>query len=196
MLDGDPARLRLAYSLQFTLPGTPVLRYGEELGMGDDLSLPEREALRTPMQWSDKANAGFSSADTLVRPVVRDGRFGYPTVNVATSRQDPDSLLRWFEQMIRTLRECPEVGVGICTTVAVQQPSVLVHRMDARQGTVLFLHNLGAHDELLDLGPQPRSEGEPVEVFSDRVYAAAGPGLDGLAVAGHGYRWIRLRRTA
>jgi len=95
-----------------------------------------------------------------------------------------------------TLRECPEIGVGTCTSVPVDPPSVLVHPMEARQGTLLFLHNLGPSDVLVDVGPQPGREGEPVEMFSDRAYDAAGPELDSLAVAGHGYRWLRLRRTA
>jgi len=196
MLDGDVTRLRLAYSLQFTLPGTPVLRYGEELGMGDDLSLPEREALRTPMQWSNTKGAGFSSADHLVRPVVAEGRFGYPTVNVAAARLDPESLLSWFQRMIHTVRECPEVGSGTCTAVPVAQPAVLVHRMEAATGTMLFLHNLGSVDLIVDVGSQPGQEGDPVEVFSDSPYDAAGPELAGLPVAAGGYRWLRLRRTA
>src|ERR1700749_3642514 len=85
MLNGERRRLELAYSLQFTMPGTPVLRYGEEIGMGDDLDLPERNAIRTPMQWSAASGGGFSSAppDALVRPVIGDGEFGYQTVNVA-----------------------------------------------------------------------------------------------------------------
>lgn len=164
--------------------------------MGDDLSLPERAALRTPMQWSDTKNGGFSSSDTVVRPVIAEGAFGYPRVNVATARRDPDSLLQWFEQMIRTLRECPEIGVGTCTSVPVDPASVLVHRMEARQGTLLFLHNLGVDDVLVDVGQQPGQEGEPVEMFSDRAYDAAGRDLESLAVAGRGYRWLRLRRTA
>ena len=196
MLQGDQARLRLAYSLQFALPGTPVLRYGEELGMGDDLSLKEREALRTPMQWSNTRGAGFSGAETLVRPVIADGPFGYPTVNVASQRLDPDSLLAWFERMIRTVRECPEVGIGVCTVVPVTPAAVLVHRMDAEQGSLLFLHNLGHEDLVVDVGPQPGQQGDPVEVFGDRPYDAAGPDLASIALAGSGYRWLRLRRTA
>jgi maltose alpha-D-glucosyltransferase/alpha-amylase len=195
MLEGDQARLRLAYSLQFTLPGTPVLRYGEELGMGDDLSLPEREALRTPMQWSDTAGAGFSSSATLVRPVVAEGPFGYPTVNVAAQRPDPDSLLSWFQRMIPTVRECPEIGSGTCTAVPVDRPDVLVHRVDAAQGSLLFLHNLGSADVVVDVGAQPHQDGRPVEVFSDRRYEPVGPQLAGIAIAGSGYRWLRLTRN-
>ena len=164
--------------------------------MGDDLSLPEREALRTPMQWSDTENGGFSSADKVVRPVIADGRFGYPRVNVASARQDPDSLLRWFEQMIRTLRECPEVGTGVCTPVDAGPPSVLVHRMEAHQGVLLFLHNLGREPVTVDIGRQPGQEGEPVEVFADRPYKAVRPGLKKVELGPCGYRWLRLRRTA
>jgi maltose alpha-D-glucosyltransferase/alpha-amylase len=195
MLDGDQARLRLAYSLQFTLPGTPVLRYGEELGMGDDLSLPEREALRTPMQWSTTRNGGFSSADSLVRPVISDGPFGYPTVNVARQRVDTDSLLAWFQRMVHTVRECPEIGAGVCTPLPVDSPAVLVHRMDAAQGTLLFLHNLGREDVVVDVGRQHGADRAPEPVFSDRRYDDVGPELTGIALAGSGYRWLRLSRT-
>jgi maltose alpha-D-glucosyltransferase / alpha-amylase len=194
MLAGDQGRLRLAYSLQFTLPGTPVLRYGEELGMGEDLSLPDREALRTPMQWADVKNAGFSTADRLVRPVVADGDFGYPTVNADAARRDPGSLFTWFQHMIHTLRECPEVGVGVCTPVPVDQTAVLVHRMAAEQGTLLFLHNLGQTEAVVDVGAQPGQDGSPVEVFGDQAYPPVGPDLVRIPVAASGYRWLRLSR--
>ncbi|OLE29342.1 MAG: trehalose synthase, partial [Actinobacteria bacterium 13_1_20CM_3_71_11] len=107
MLGGDRARLELAYSLQFTLRGTPVLRYGEEIGMGEDLSLPDRQAIRTPMQWSAAPQAGFTESDRPFRPVIRDGDYGYERVNVTDQRHDPTSLLAWFERMIHTLRESP-----------------------------------------------------------------------------------------
>ena len=109
MLGNDRRRIELAYALQFSLRGTPVLRYGEEIGMGEDLSLPGREAIRTPMQWSYQPNGGFSTADPekLVRPVIDKGEFGYEKVNVTAQRHDPRSLLAWFERMIRTLREAP-----------------------------------------------------------------------------------------
>ncbi len=194
MLGGDQRRLRLAYSLQFTLPGTPVLRYGEEIGMGDDLSLEERNAIRTPMQWSTEDNAGFSTAapGRLVRPVISAGEFGYRRVNVAEQRRDADSLLGWFERMLRTLRECPEVGQGNCTVLRVEPSSVLAHRFDAPQGVLLFLHNLGEADVSVDVGPQPDQAEEPVEVFADRSYQRVDRSLNGLQLAGSGYRWLRL----
>jgi maltose alpha-D-glucosyltransferase/alpha-amylase len=93
MLDNDRRRLELAFSLLFTLPGTPMLQYGDEIGMGDDLSLPERNCARTPMQWSDDPGGGFSSASRPVRPVVSDPIYGYQRVNVQSLRRDPQSLL-------------------------------------------------------------------------------------------------------
>jgi maltose alpha-D-glucosyltransferase/alpha-amylase len=195
MLRGDQARLQLAYSLQFTLPGTPVLRYGEELGMGDDLSLPEREALRTPMQWSDTRGAGFSTSDTLVRPVIADGPFGHPTVNVATERLKQASLLSWFQRMIPTLRECPEIGTGSCTPLASGDPAVLAHRMDAGEGSLLFVHNLGHRDVVLDVEGQLDDGHRPFDVFSNQAYDPVPPDLRGIAVTGSGYRWFRLSAT-
>src|SRR6266498_2623849 len=145
----DRRRIELAYALQFSLRGTPVLRYGEEIGMGDDLSLKGRDSIRTPMQWSFLPNGGFSTAepDRLVRPVISTGEYGYQKVNVASQRHDPNSLLSWFERMIRTLREAPEVGDGKFANVDIPVPhGVLVHRADGVTGTMLFVHNLGEHD--------------------------------------------------
>ncbi|HYN92283.1 MAG TPA: alpha-amylase family protein [Pilimelia sp.] len=196
MLGGDQRRLRLAYALQFSLRGTPVLRYGEEIGMGEDLSLPGREAIRTPMQWSVLPNAGFSTAepDALVRPVISGGGYGFETVNVTAQRGDADSLLAWFERMIRTLREAPEVGSGSCRHVDVlTPPGVLVHRADGPTGTMLFLHNLGTDTVKVDLGSLAAEAESPNDVLADSDYAEPG-GLDSLELAGHGYRWIRLRR--
>jgi len=129
MLGGDRARIELAYSLQFTLRGTPVLRYGEEIGMGEDLSLPDRQAIRTPMQWSGAKNGGFTDSDHPVRPVVAHGAYGYRQVNVTDQRHDATSLLAWFERMVHTLRESPEVGAGSCTVLDQKlPPGVLAHR--------------------------------------------------------------------
>ena len=197
MLGGDQRRIRMAYALQVTLPGTPVLRYGEEIGMGDDLSLKERDAIRTPMQWSDGPNAGFSTApaDRLARPVVTGGDFGYERVNVTRQRSDPASLLSWMESMLRSLRECPEFGTGTCQPLETGAPSVLAMRYDAPGGAVLAVTNLADRPCAVDLGAQPGQEGDPVEVFADRDYARPGRQLRGLELDGYGYRWIRLRET-
>jgi maltose alpha-D-glucosyltransferase / alpha-amylase len=196
MLGGDRRRIELAYSLQFTLRGTPVLRYGEEIGMGDDLLLEGRDAIRTPMQWSMLPNAGFSTAKAgeLARPIVSEGEFGYQNVNVTKQRHDPRSLLSWFERMIRTLREAPEVGSGTCTHVDVPVPhGVLVHRADDVTGTMVFVHNLGEKDATLDLSSLAADAQFPNDTLADREYGDLGD-FTAVKVGGYGYRWIRLKR--
>jgi len=197
MLGGDRRRVEMAYSLQFTLPGTPVLRYGEEIGMGEDLSLKDRDAIRTPMQWTGGVNAGFSTAPKkkLRHPVVSGGDFGYETVSVGAQRRDPGSLLHWMERMLHTLRECPEFGVGTCTPVDTGESAVLALMHEAPGGVVLALHNLSNRRRTVDLGEQPGQEGEPLEMFSDQAYDPPRADLKGIELAGYGYRWIRLRDT-
>jgi maltose alpha-D-glucosyltransferase/alpha-amylase len=173
-----------------------VLRYGEEIGMGEDLSLNGREAIRTPMQWSFQPNAGFSTADPekLVRPVIDKGDFSYEKVNVTAQRSDPRSLLSWFERMIRTLREAPEIGSGTTAHIDVPMPAgVLAHRADGPTGTMVFLHNLGTSDVEVDLSLLQPEADLPIDVLSDRGYGDVGK-LDRLKLSGQGYRWIRLCR--
>jgi len=197
MLGGDRRRLELAYSLQFSLRGTPVLRYGEEIGMGEDLSLPGREAIRTPMQWSDRPGAGFSGAAELVRPVVSSERFGPRRVNVTAQRHDPSSLLAWFERMIRTLREIPEAGAGTCRAIDDEKipVGVLVHQTDDHSGSMVFLHNLADEPATVDLGSLAAMADHPNQVFGDQLYDEP-LDLGSLQVTGYGYRWIRLSRSA
>ncbi len=197
MLDGDRRRIELAYSLQFTLPGTPVVRYGEEIGMGDNLDLPERNSIRTPMQWSDGPTAGFSTADParLVRPLVREERFDCRHVNVARQRSERNSLLAWFEVLLRTLRECPEIGQNSCDVLDSGHEAVLAHRFSGEGGEMLFLHNLGEQPCTVRLGGQLERIETPHEVFGDRDYGPLDEGLEELRVDGLGYRWIRVRFT-
>ncbi|MBQ1022701.1 alpha-amylase family protein [Micromonospora sp. D93] len=196
MLGNDRRRIELAYALQFSMRGTPVLRYGEEIGMGEDLSLRGRDAIRTPMQWSYQSNAGFSTADPekLVRPIIDKGEFGYQNVNVTAQRGDPKSLLAWFERMIRTLREAPEIGSGSTTHIDVAMPAgVLAHRADGPTGTMVFVHNLGTDDVEVDLSSLEPEADLPIDVLADRGYGELGK-LGAVKVSGHGYRWIRLCR--
>ncbi|MEV4772289.1 alpha-amylase family protein [Micromonospora humida] len=197
MLGNDRRHIELAYALQFSLRGTPVLRYGEEIGMGENLALDGRDAIRTPMQWSYKENGGFSTADPekLIRPVIDKGEFGYQQVNVTAQRGDSTSLLAWFERMIRTLREAPEIGSGSTTHIDVPMPAgVLAHRADGPTGTMVFLHNLGTEDVEVDLSTLAAEADLPIDVLTDRGYGDVGK-LDSLKLGGHGYRWIRLCRS-
>ena len=166
--------------------------------MGDDLRLAGREAIRTPMQWDGGSGAGYTRAapELLTRPVVTRGPYRASKINVRTQQRDPDSLLRWFEQLIRTLRECPEIGIGQCSVLDVALPrSVLAHRFDAAEGSILLLHNLRDEPATVDVGKLDGVAGRPFEVFADGPYAPPGAGLAGLELRGWGYRWIRLRRS-
>jgi maltose alpha-D-glucosyltransferase/alpha-amylase len=147
------------------------------------------------MQWSLLPNGGFSAADQPVRPVISAGEYSYQRVNVTDQRHDPHSLLAWFERMIHTLRESPEVGAGRCRPVDVKLPAgVLAHRADGVTGSMLFLHNLGTDDVQADLGVLASEADHPNQVFGDRDYGPVGQ-LDALEIGRYGYRWIRLRRT-
>jgi len=196
MLRGDRRRIELAYSLQFTMPGTPVVRYGEEIGMGENLALPGRASIRTPMQWDATRAGGFSGAppEQLIQPVPTRGSYSAKRVNVRDQSRNVGSLLRWFEQLIRVLRECPEIGLGTPSVVDVPVPrSVLVHRFDAGAGSILLVHNLADRAVTLDLSSVD-SGPETYEAFGDAAYEPLGRRLSGVTVNGWGYRWIRLRR--
>jgi maltose alpha-D-glucosyltransferase/alpha-amylase len=197
MFRGDQRRMQLAYSLQFTLPGTPMLRYGEEIGMGDLLALPGRDAIRTPMQWERGPRAGFSTArpEDFCRPLSRRGGGRGPRPSVMEEQRNPDSLLRWFGQMIPTLRECPEIGTGQVRVLDLDlPPAVLAHRFDGSSGSLLLLHNLDDQQVSLDLGSCVEPGDAPSEVFADGPYPAPSPRMNGLILGPFGYRWIRMRR--
>jgi maltose alpha-D-glucosyltransferase/alpha-amylase len=194
MLDGDQRRLRLAYSLMFTLPGTPVLRYGDELGMGDDLALPERTCARTPMQWSTEPNAGFTKSDKPIVPVIRGGPFGYDHVNAAEQRRDPESLLNWIERIIRMRKEVPEVSWGDFTFLQTRDPAVLAMRYDWRNNSVLFVHNLSPspREVRFEIG-LPHEEGKLlVNLLTEHHSRADVDGRHCMLLEAYDWRWYRV----
>ena len=197
MLDGDPARIRLVYSLLFSLPGTPVLFYGEEIGMGENLAVPGRMSVRTPMQWADERNGGFSSAapGRLVRPVT-EGRFGPMAVNATAQRREPDSLLNWMERLIRRRRECPEFGWGTPTVLDVADNSVLAHQCEWEDSRVVAVHNLSPDPRQLKLPIDGVADGDrliDLLAADETVLPLAGPAAE-LKLEGYGHRWYRLQR--
>ena len=190
MLDGDQQRLRMVYSLVFSLPGTPVLFYGEEIGMGENLAIEGRMSVRAPMQWSDEPNGGFSTTEdpkALCRPVA-EGEFGPERVNAAAQRRDPDSLLNWFERLIRRRRECPELGWGAYTALAPREPEVFAHRCDWDESTIVAVHNLAGKNVKTTLPFE--EEGTLVDLLGTDDLEAPFT----LALKAYEYRWYRLRR--
>jgi maltose alpha-D-glucosyltransferase/alpha-amylase len=194
MLDGDRRRIELAYSLMFTLPGTPVLRYGDELGMGDNLALPERQCARTPMQWSNEPQAGFTKSDKPAVPVISTGAFGYEHVNAAQQRRDPNSMLNWTERIIRMRKEVPEVGWGDFNILATRDPSVLAIRYDWRNNSVLFVHNLAptSREVSLSVGIAGEDGNLLVNLLSEDHSHASPGGKHKLLLETYGYRWYRV----
>jgi maltose alpha-D-glucosyltransferase / alpha-amylase len=188
---GDRQHEELAYSVMFSLPGTPVLRYGDELGMGDDLELPQREAVRTPMQWANEPNGGFSTADSTIHPVIREGVWGYPHVNVAAQRRDPDSLLNWTARMIRLRNECPEIGWGECTILETGSPHVLALRYRWRGNALLVVHNFDERPHEVRIEPGVDGAERLSELLDDRELTSE-DGVHAIALRALGYRWFRV----
>jgi maltose alpha-D-glucosyltransferase/alpha-amylase len=204
MLGGDRRRLELAYSLLFTLPGTPVVRYGDELGMGDDLSQKERNCARTPMQWSDEPHGGFTKHDKPICPVISEGPYGFEHVNAAIQRRYPDSLLNWTERIIRMRKEVPEVGWGDFAVIPLRNRAILVMRYDWRNNSVLFVHNFDAkpHEIAFAAGGTGEHDDVLVNLLGTEHSTVAADGKHHLVIEGYGYRWYRvggldylLRRT-
>jgi maltose alpha-D-glucosyltransferase/alpha-amylase len=191
---GDRKRLEMAYSLMFSLPGTPVLRYGEEIGMGDDLSLPERESVRTAMQWSTESNAGFSTAppDRLARTVITEGPFGTGAgVDVENQQREAGSLLHWMERLVRTRKQCPEIGWGTWEILETGDPGVFAHRCTWSGGTVVAVHNLAGRPAAVRLDLKEQHEEKLVELLGDQPYKLVEVGAQ-IDLEPYGYRWFRI----
>jgi maltose alpha-D-glucosyltransferase/alpha-amylase len=194
MLGGDRRRLELAYSLMCTLPGTPVIRYGDEIAMGDDLSLPERNCARTPMQWSSEPHAGFTESDRPSAPVIDKGPYGYEHVNAARQRRDPNSMLNWTERIIRMRKEVPEVGWGDFKVIVTRDPAVLVIRYDWRNNSVLFVHNLDEKPREVSfaVGLPGEAGNLLVNLLSEDHSRAGEGGRHTMLLEAYGYRWYRV----
>jgi len=194
MVNGDQRRLQLAYSLMLTLPGTPVINYGEEIGMGDDLSLEERQPARTPMQWSSEPNAGFSTApaDQLVLPVITEGEYSYKHVNVIAQRCDPKSLLNWMERAIRMRKECPEFGWGKWQIIETGNPCVFAHRCEWHKGAVIAVHNLSSEACTVSLELEDDDAEHLTDLLENQSYKIPDDDLHHVQLEGYGYRWFRV----
>ena len=198
MVDGDRRRMELAYSLAFSLPGTPVLFYGEEIGLGDNPAMADREAVRLPMQWAPREGGGFTTADesSLPRRLLRDGRFGYRELNVEAQRADPGSFLNWMERAIRTRKEWPELGWGAWRVLGARNRAVLAHVATWDGGSVLALHNFSDAPARCSVRlPADATGGRWRPIFGGEDGDA--PVVDGDRVSGelppYGYRWYGRR---
>jgi maltose alpha-D-glucosyltransferase/alpha-amylase len=191
MLGGDIERIKLAYSVLFSLPGTPVLFYGEEIGMGENLDAEGRFAVRTPMQWTSQPDGGFSTADpSRFAAPMAEGDFGPRHVNVAGQREDTESLLSWIRLLIERYRESPELAWGQYEVIDTGEDAVLAHRCSVDDQTVFALHNFGEMEvevELVDVG----GSYELHDLLTDGTTRASGDGHATIALGRYGCRWLR-----
>ncbi|TRW46969.1 alpha-amylase family protein [Georgenia yuyongxinii] len=192
MLDGDPRRVRMAYSLLFSLPGTPTLYYGEEIGMGEDLRAEGRMAVRTPMQWSDDTNAGFSTAPArkLVGRVV-EGGYGPEHVNAAAQVRDPDSLWNFIRNVIQTYRSCPELGWGSLTVLDQPHHHVLAHQLTWHTSSIVAVHNFSSEPVTVPLRPAVPGATAVMDLLQDGQCDVEDGAVE-LTLEGYGYRWLRV----
>jgi len=188
---GDRRHEELAYSMMFSLPGIPVIRYGDELGMGDDLSLTGRAAVRTPMQWDDAPHGGFSLADETVLPVIDEGVWGFRHLNVAAQRRKHDSLLNWMSRLIALRKECPEIGWGRCCILDSGSPHVLALRYDWRGNSVLLLHNFADRPQEARIEPGVDRGDRLANLMHDEDLRSES-GVHHIALDALDYRWFRI----
>jgi glycosidase len=194
MLGGDPRRIRMAYSLLFTLPGAPVLFYGEEIGMAENPDAPGRHSVRTPMQWTSDRNGGFSAA-TPSRWVARPPEGGYAPlhVNVTDQYNEDDSLLRFVKHLAARYRVSPEIGWGTAAILPQEPTGLLVHSLTADVGRMLAIHNFADSPAVarIDLREEPEGTGLVDLLGADQF--GEGPVWE-LDVPAYGYRWLRVSR--
>src|SRR5512142_615476 len=192
MLGHDQQRIRMVLALTMALPGTPVLLYGDEIGMGEDLSLPGRLAVRNPMQWSPGPGGGFTTSDKPYRPVRADGPTGYRSINAAGQRHEPGSLLSWVTDAVRVRRESPELGWGEWRILDVGDPRVLAIETRWRDDQMVTLHNLSAEPVRVRLPgdlEQPAQGERMRQVLGDTepAYTAG----ENITLGRYGFRWLR-----
>ena len=195
MLGGDPRRIRMVYSLMFSLPGTPTLYYGEEIGMGEDLKAKGRMAVRTPMQWDSSKNGGFSTADArkLIQRVAPDG-YGPEHVNLADQQHDPESLWSFIRELIGVRRTRQEFGWGDFEVLDQAEKQVLAHRISLPGSSVVALHNLGANPVTTTLS-DVLSDGDTLEDLLNGDAVLPHDGTLEVNLEGYGFRWFRVKES-
>ena len=199
LLGNDRRRIELANSLLFTLPGSPVIYYGDEIGMGDNIYLEDRGGVRTPMQWEATGSAGFSDADPdrFYAPVISDETYGTQRINVAAQREDPDSLLSWMRRMLALRKAHPVFGRGDLRFLEPENTTVLAFVRTYEGETILCVHNLSEQPQsvILDVTPHvadPNEAHAPVDLLSGETLSGWELGAGRLALGRYAYRWLQI----
>jgi len=199
LLDGDPRKIALANALLFALPGTPIFYYGDEIGMGDNIWLDDRDGVRTPFQWDGGPNAGFSAApaEALYAPVIAAGPFAYAHVNLAAQQADPGTLWHRLHQLVVTRKAHRAFGWGDYDFLALPQPGVFGIVRRHENEVIVALHNLTAEPQAVVLDPagQPAlaawAGAAAVDLFNNQPLGRLAPALT-VALEAFGYVWLAL----
>jgi maltose alpha-D-glucosyltransferase/alpha-amylase len=197
LLENDTNQTELFTALLLSLPGSPVLYYGDEIGMGDNIWLGDRDGVRTPMQWTPDRNAGFSTADPgrLTLPVVMDAVYGYQVTNVEAQSTNTSSLLHWTRRMIEVRKQNPAFGLGDFTDLGGSNPSVLSYVRAFGDDVVLCVNNLSRFPQPVELDLRRHEGSEPVELVGGVHFPLIGELPYLLTLAPHGFYWFRLVRA-
>jgi maltose alpha-D-glucosyltransferase/alpha-amylase len=194
LLDGDRRRIELLNSLLFSMPGTPVLYYGDEIGMGDNPFLGDRDVVRTPMQWSSDRNAGFSKSDTiaLYLPPVIDPLFGYEAVNVEVQQKIRSSLLNWMRWVIRVRNAHQSFGHGDFTFLHPDNCKVLAYLRCYGEESILCIANLSETMQVAELDLSTFAGRVPVDLFGGCLLPAIGRDPYMITLSGYSFYWVKL----
>ncbi len=194
LLDNDRRKIELLNSLVFTMPGSPIIYYGDEIGMGDNIQLKDRDGVRTPMQWTMDRNAGFSSADParLYLPVVSDPVYGYQSINVELQKEMPHSLLHWMKRMIAVRKRHPAFGRGTITFLRPANGKVLAYLRRHEEVTLLLVHNLAGSAQSVELDLKEFSGSTPVELLAESQFSTVTEQAYVMTLAPYGYYWPNL----
>jgi maltose alpha-D-glucosyltransferase/alpha-amylase len=194
LLENDRARIELANSLLFTLPGSPVIYYGAEIGMGDNIWLDDRDGVRTPMQWSDGPNAGFAAAGAadLYAPVIEDQVYGYRQLNVKAQQADPGSLLNRMREMIRVRKDHQAFGRGTCRFLQAENDAVLAYLRTHGEETILVINNLSSTPQRVQVDLAAFAGTQPRDLFAREQLPPIDRGPYRLALERYQYLWLSL----
>jgi len=197
LMENGRRRIELLHALLFSLPGSPFLYYGDEIGMGDNIYLGDRDGVRTPMQWTADRNAGFSQADfaRLYFPVIMDPVYGYQAVNVEAQQRYSTSLLNWIREMIQLRKRHPVFGRGALSFIKPQNRKVFAFVRTCLDETVLCVFNLSQFAQPVELDLKPYEGLIPTEMLGGTEFPSVGEGLYQLALAPRGFYWFRLRTS-
>jgi maltose alpha-D-glucosyltransferase/alpha-amylase len=194
LLDNSRRRIELVNSLLFTLPGTPIIYYGDELGMGDNIYLGDRDGVRTPMQWNGDRNAGFSRTDParLYSPVITDPVYNYQAINVEAQLRTESSLLKWMRRMIGVRKRYPVFGRGDINFLHPANPKVLVYTRCYEGQTVLIVNNLSRFVQPVELDLSRYNGSVPIELLGETRFPTIGELPYFLTLGPHAFYWFRL----